>query len=220
MAQIITREQVKIYLGISDASLDAQIDRYIPIVDAAVKQITRRGWDDQYRITTVASSTEGRIVSDSTGHYRLLGLRGTGRNVGNLYSLPTTGLALDPGQTITGSNIADDTHIQSVQDNIVDYYPRSADRSQLLTITLSQPAVATGTEVATVGINISFFPLISKAVNWFINQENRENPQRAVSSKLVGPLSLSWSSIDTGIDGRYGVPSWLVKGLPKYMVGY
>ena len=46
MAYVITRDQVKTYLGISDSSYDTEIDRYIPVVDARLKQICRYDFYD------------------------------------------------------------------------------------------------------------------------------------------------------------------------------
>lgn len=222
MPRVITRDQVKRYLGVTDTSLDTQIDQYLPIVDAAVKQITRRKWNDRYRISTTATSTEARVLpaGDDFGDTDARRMRTS--NIGNPYSLSFTGDTLEPGQSVTGDNFATDTHLVDVFiQEYRDYSHRVFSQfNKLITIELSKPATATGTEVAIVGMNVAFFPVISKAVNWFIAQENRTNPDAAFRTKRVGPLTLTLADLDAQIDGRFGVPSWLVKALPKYMVGY
>lgn len=223
MPTVITRDQVKLYLGVSDTSIDAEIDRYIPIIDTAVKQITRNDWNARYSLQTTSGSISARIFpidsfDDPDIHIQ------TNRNVGRRRSLSRVGDSLRTGQTVSADNIPAETYFTDVF--IQEYRDTSAlsrrfhEYNKIVTVELSAAATATGSEVAIVGINIAYLPIIAKGVNWFIARENRTNPEIAFETKRVGPLTLTRADVEADIDGRFGVPSWLVKALPKYTRGY
>lgn len=223
MPTVITRDQVKLYLGVADTSIDAEIDRYIPIVDAAVKQITRSKWNQRYSLSTTSGSLIGRIFPVDAFNDPDIHLR-TSDNVGNPQSLSRVGDTLEPGQTVTATNVPNNTHFVDVfiqeytdTESVVN---RFYSYNKIVTVELSNAATATGSAIAIVGINISYLPVIAKGINWFIAQENRTNPSGGFRTKRVGPLTLTRAEIDSEMDGRYGVPVWLVKALPKYVRGY
>lgn len=225
MPRIITRDQVKLYLGIQDTSLDAQIDTYLPIIDSAVKQITRRDWNDRYTLSTNSGSVTARIFPLDAFNDPDIHLRRS-NNVGNQFSLSNVGDTLQPGQTISGSNVTADTHIIDVYiQEFRDQRPFSGvggfgEYTKSITLELSQVAPSSASATVIVGMNIAYFPVISKGVNWFIQKQNTNNPDSQFRTKRVGPLTLTRSELDAEIDGRYGVPSWLVKALPRYARGY
>jgi len=87
---MITLEQVKTYLGISDTTHDTAITAMIPITEAKVQQITRRQWADLVLMKTVAGSATAYI--DPGGY-------------------------VETGAQISGVGIAADTSITSIHDN-------------------------------------------------------------------------------------------------------
>lgn len=223
MPTVITRDQVKLYLGVSDTSIDAEIDRYIPIIDTAVKQITRNDWNARYSLQTTSGSRDARIFPIDSFDDDDINIR-TNRNVGRRVSLSRVGDSLRTGQTVTADNVPSDTYFTDVFIQEYSGTGRSSrsfyEYNKIISVELSVAATATGSETAIVGINIAYLPIIAKGVNWFIAKENRTNPTSTFETKRVGPLTLTRSDVEADIDGRFGVPSWLVKALPKYTRGY
>lgn len=67
--QIITREQVKTYLQISDATKDAIIDAFLVPVEQNVQHITHNSWDLETTATTTNTSDTLTEVSSSILDY-------------------------------------------------------------------------------------------------------------------------------------------------------
>ena len=52
---IITRDQVKLFLGITTSDYDTLIDVYLPVVDGKVRMITNNNWNDIYYCNTYSN---------------------------------------------------------------------------------------------------------------------------------------------------------------------
>jgi hypothetical protein len=64
----------------------------------------------------------------------------------------------------------------------------------------------------------AYKPVVAKLAWWMIQQRNTDIPAGASTSRSLGDISVSYADAD--LDGRYGIPSWAVKGLPRYGGGY
>lgn len=187
---IITRDQVKLYLGITDSSLDAEIDRYLPIIDSKVKLITNHNWNDFYYCNI-----------DSTKYIEVVEFKGE---------------SLEPGMQITGSGIPTGAYITNIfmhtaEFNNVTYEPPFIEISEIATET------ETSAELY-FGFPIAYHPTVAKGVLWLIQQENQTIPSQKVKSKSLPPLSVTYD-LNSKIDNRSGMPEWFVSALPYYMGG-
>lgn len=198
---VITRDQVKLYSGIepSDTTYDDQIDRYIPIIDAKVKQITGNRFNSFYQVSQ--DSTEYLEVYDFQGE------------------------ALDIGAQITGQGIAADSYIQEVyyEPGQMPFALEVGSKNYSFpVIKLNNAATQTDANAQVfVGINIAYHPEIAKGIFWLIGRENTTSlPGKSIKSRSMGPLSVSYDGTDAKIDGRYGMPAGFVKAFPKYHRGF
>jgi len=197
--QIITREQVKTQLGIAtiDTTYDDAIDAKLPIIDAKVKAITRNNWNKRIVGATTNADTFIEVADyPGTGCYD--------------YILDW----LTIGAQISGDGMPTGAYI-------VDIWPdgttSSDNRPQ---IEISANATATDSSAALfLGFPISYFDIVAKGVWFLIQGTSTTLPVNPAQSQRMGPVSFTYSSSDNKIDGKSGMPSWFVKGLPRFMGG-
>lgn len=225
--QVITVDKAKQLLGISDTSLDASITSAIPFIDGAVKAITRNRWNTRILANTVAGSPYVELLAMYTsGVYwaRPQYINYATRNFEGGYRLPDESFEaveyVDPGQLVEGDGIADGSYIQEIYTGGGAITFGAQDVTPPV-LQLSANATATGESVSLyLGIPIGYQPLIAKGVAWHIDQLNQSAPSTGARTRRIGPVTVTNSLVDTKIDGRYGVPSWFVKGLPRYHGGH
>lgn len=212
---IITREQIKTYLGIADTSQDAAIDAILPALEAKVKEITRREWNLQLRANIDGTQyVEVRSIGSDPFTDSFLS---SSWSVGKDWQLDTIGEYLKTGQQVEGTGIPAGAYITGVYDR------RVAVGSITYTapvVKLSASATATGTIDFTVGFNIAYHRTVAKLAIWMINDQSVETPSAQVQSKTLGDASVTYATDSSDLDGKYGVPRWAVVGLPRYGRGY
>jgi hypothetical protein len=204
--KIITRERVKELLGIADTTYDNAIDAAIPVVDSAIKLITRNRYNYQ-----VILSTNSTVYAEI---YRVW--NGYGVQLQDLENY------IQVGQKIEGEGISSGTYIDEV------YY--NGQSVEFDGVSYSVPCVklsdtATNTKVDNqcfTGIPIGFDIHIAKGVWWYTQQINTSIVDNTWTSKSIGKLSISkgGSQSDNQLDGKSGFPLWFVRGFPHYMGGY
>lgn len=211
--RVITVDQLKAQLGITDASQDAALSAVLPELDARVKAITRRRWSDRVAVDTTLGETVATLKPLDTATVQLP--RNDSRNIGNLHSLDRFSEFVAPGQQITADGIADGTHIVDVYDE--DYEVLDRVYEEYVRVELSAAATATGSAVATLGISIAYHPVIARLAWWMVGQRSTTAQLDAgVASRSMGPVSVSYSGAAAELDGKHGVPRWAVVGLPRY----
>lgn len=191
--RVITLSTVKTFLGLTTTEHDAAITAALPFVDMKVKQICRNKFSSLFYAETTSGSTTVKVYKNSNG------------NISRM--IPEY---FEAGELIEGTGIPSGAYIEDVQ-----YVDGSTE------LTISSAATASG-DLVTIytGFNIAYQPLVAKFVQWHLDSIGTSLPGRTVASRSMGPLSVSYSDKDNEIDGRYGVPGWLVKGLPRYMGGH
>jgi len=204
--KIITLAKTKELLGITNTDYDTQITRYIPIIDAKVKQLTGNRYNMQVIGDTTADSKDVTIS----------GLKNATGGIQNFHDMDDLSEYIKIGSLISGDGIVSDTYIDEIYFNLTyDYaydYP---------VITLSDNATATASGVTLyIGIDIGLQTTVAKGIYWLITQESTGLPTAGLKSKSIGGTSKSWNDSDSKIDGRSGMPSWFVKAFPKYMSGH
>jgi len=199
--KIITLAKTKELLGIDNTDQDALITRYIPIIDAKVKLITK----NRYNMQIMGDVTLDSVVVPISGITNDTG------GINNNYTLDTIMEYIEVGSLIEGDNITAGSYIDEVY----------MSGTTVPTIDLSEAATATEASIViTVGINIGLQTTIAKGIAWLIDQENENIPGAGLLSKSLGPTRKSWSVSQSVIDGKYGMPSWFVKAFPVYMSGH
>jgi len=212
---IITLAQVKTALGITTTDHDAAITAVLPLVDAKVKEITRRNWTLQLK-ATIDGTTNAEIRTVGTDPF-LDAYPATSRSVGVNWSVDSVHEHLHAGDSITGDGIPDDTFITDV------YSIRRTVGGKTYaapSVVLSNAATATGSVDVVVGFNRAYFPTVAKLAWWMIGDQATDTPAGSVASKSLGDISVSYSTAGADLDGRFGVPSWAVRGLPRYGRGF
>lgn len=199
--KIITLEKVKELLGITNTSLDTQINRYIPIIDSKIKQIT----NNKYNMQILGDTTLDSMIVPVTGFTNSTG------GINNKYILNNVIDYLQFGDLIEGDNIPGDTYIEDVY----------LSENSIPTIALSNEATATaGDVILTIGFNIGLQNTIAKGIYWLISQENTDFEELGWTSQHIGSVSIVRGVEQAKIDGRYGMPLWFVKAFPTYVSGY
>ena len=205
--KVITLDKTKELLGITDTSLDDQINRYIPIIDAKVKQIT----NNRYNMQIVGDTTIGEediVIS---------GIKNVTGGIQNYWTLDNIGDYIIIGSLLGGENIEIETYVEefryTINETITDHLEYN-----LPVITMSEPATATASgSILYLGIDIGLQPTIAKGIAWLIGQENQDSPELGWTSQRIGSVSVVRGVAQAAIDGRYGLPVWFVNAFPKYM---
>jgi len=193
--KIITLDKTKELLGITDTSMDVLINRYIPIIDSKVKQITKNKYNMQI---TGNVTIDSKIVNIS-------GLNNATGGIQNNFTLDDVMDYLLHGDLVEGNNIPEGSYIDDIN-------PLEG------TITLSEDVTATeANTIITVGVNIALQVTIAKGLYWLILQENTDMPDTGWTSQRIGSISVVRGVAQAAIDGRYGMPQWFVNALPRFM---
>ena len=221
--KVITLAKTKELLGISDTSLDTEISRYIPIIDAKVKKIAGNRYNDQLIGKTVNGSKYIEVYSircSAYGNYSFG--NGCRAGINNPWTPETLQDYLEIGTLISGEGIPADAYIDEVYYNGYSVELGGDDKS-IPTIELSEAADEDNNNAQILfGFNIGLQDTVAKGVNWLISQENRKNPSNPATAKKVGPANISYGSATEKIDQEYGMPAWFVKAFQSEigMSGY
>lgn len=211
----MTTAQVKTYLGIPSATTtyDADIAVYIPIVEAAARDITGSLYLLQVNGTITSGSAEMTVASIYTQTRQVYGLieprNGNGFDYGDpspkmrkLYEL------LTPGMQITGTGIPDNTFVKQVKTF-----------NDTNTVVLSANATASGDVEAYTDFPVMYLSAIAHGVWWMIGQQKTAIGDTSWTSRTVGPVSETRSESEMKLDGQYGMPVWFVKTFPRVYHG-
>ena len=203
--RVITRDQVKAQLGITDSSLDASIDLKLPIIDAKVKQITNNRFNFQINATLTSGSDIATLSSLSlpTSTWK--------------WTLDDIEEFLMVGDQITGDGIPAESYINELYYN-GSHVTLSGTQYTLPAVQLSANATESGIKEMFVGINIGYHDIIAKGIQYLITGTSTSLPQNRLKSKSLPPLSVTYAN--DKIDPRTGMPDWFVSALPKYMSGH
>lgn len=227
MSKIITLAKTKELLGIANSELDDTINRYIPIIDAKVKLITKNRYNTQVLGDTTADSTTiklASILNNTLGRLDFFAnpnwFDTCNLGINNSWCIEDLQEYLDIGMLISGGSIPADAYIDEVFYNGFSV-AQGDDTFAIPVITLSEAATETAGGVQLfLGFNIGLQTTVAKGIAWLITEENQKTPLAGLLSRSVGPSRLSWSVSQSQIDGRYGMPSWFVKSFPVYMSGH
>lgn len=211
--RVITRDQVKAQLGISDSSLDAQIDAKLPIIDAKVKQITGNKFNMQLSATLTNGSSIAEIQTSNSFPYEYTHRHGRGRQR-VLYKIEDIAEYVTVGDQISGEGIPIETHVEEIYYN-GSYVTISGKQYNIPTILMSNNATTDGLSEMFLGINIGYHDIIAKGVQYLITGTSQSLPQNRLKSKSLPPLSVTYAN--DKIDPKTGMPDWFVSALPKYM---
>ena len=203
--RVITRDQVKAQLGITDSSLDASIDLKLPIIDAKVKQISNNRFNFQVNATLTSGSNIATISSPSlpTSTWK--------------WTLDDIEEYLMVGDQIEGDGIPAESYISELYYN-GSYVTLSGTQYTIPAVKLSANATETGIKELFVGINIGYHDIIAKGVQYLITGTSQSLPQNRLKSKSLPPLSVTYA--DSTVNKTYGMPNWFVEALPTYMSGH
>ena len=205
--KIITLAKTKELLGITGTDSDVKIARYIPIIDAKVKQITNNRYN--YHIFGIVESGS-KVVE-------VFGIKNATGGINNRFHLDDLKEFLDIGMLIDGTTIDDDTYIDDVYYNGDSVSISSVDKD-IPTIMLSKAATSTDDNAELfLGINMGLQPTIAKGIQWLIDEENTDAPDLGWTSQRIGSVSVVRGVSQAEIDGRYGMPVWFVNAFPSYM---
>lgn len=211
----MTTAQAKTYLGIPSATTtyDADIARYIPIVEAAARQITGGMYLLQVNGTITTGSKELVVSSVYSQTRQVYGATTSASGEGFPYgdpgpkNKPLIGV-LPAGLQISGDGIPTDSFIERVQT----FGGES-------TIILSSAATKTQEVTAYTDFPIGFLTTIAHGVWWMIGQQKTASGDTTWISRSVGPVSETRSEAEMKIDGLFGMPAWFVKAFPRVYHG-
>lgn len=203
--RVITRDQVKAQLGITDSSLDASIDLKLPIIDAKVKQISNNKFNFQINANLTSGSDIATISS--------LGLPTSNWR----WKFDDIEEYIYIGDQIEGDGIPADSYISELYYN-GSYVTLNNIQYTVPAIKLSANAIEGGIKELFVGINIGYHDIIAKGVQYLITGTSQSLPQNRLKSKSLPPLSVTYA--DSTVNKTYGMPNWFVEALPKYMSGH
>ena len=209
--RVITLARVKELLKIAGSDYDDDLNMAIPIVDAAVKQITKNRWNYRVSATTESASTTVSIVSIiSPKYYNFTGSFGPLDDIDEY---------VQTGQLVEGVGIPDETYISEVFYN----YPEGlvTDDISVLQVTISSAATADGDDIDLyLGIPIAYHMSVAKGVKWMTLQMNENMSDESWGSKSMGPISVTKGDGSSKIDNMSGMPLWFVQSLPRHMSGF
>lgn len=202
--KVITLEQVKSILNITTTPTDAQINAQIPVIDAKVKQICH----NNFNLVLFCKVTSG------SKYVELYDIGYNKRECRRYWPTPELEqltIDLPVGTQLEGDSLADLSYIDEVY-----YYGISNNGINIPSFKLNENATASGNVYIYAGINISYLTVIAKGIMWLIDQANTTVNDTDWKSKRIGPLSLTRGDSSERLDGKSGMPSWFVKGLPRY----
>ena len=213
----MTTAQVKTYLGIPSGTTtyDTDIARYIPIVEAAARQITGGLYLLQVNGTITTGSKEMVVSSVYSQTRQLYGYNNGAKVSGDGFpygdpgpkNKPLIGV-LPAGLQIAADGIPADSFIERVQS-----FGGSS------TVILSAQATKTQEVAAYTDFPIGFLTTIAHGVWWMIGQQKTASGDTTWTSRSVGPVSETRSAAEMKIDGLFGMPAWFVKAFPRVYHG-
>ena len=211
----MTTAQVKTYLGIPTATTtyDADIARYIPIVEAAARQITGGLYLLQVNGTITTGSKELVVSSVYSQTRQVYGATTSASGEGFPYgdpgpkNKPLIGV-LPAGLQIAADGIPADSFIERVQSF-----------GGTSTVILSAQATKTQEVAAYTDFPIGFLTTIAHGVWWMIGQQKTASGDTTWTSSSVGPVSETRSEAEMKIDGLFGMPACFVKEFPRLYHG-
>ena len=211
----MTTAQVKTYLGIpsTTTTYDADIARYIPIVEAAARQITGGLYLLQVNGTITTGSKELVVSSVYSQTRQVYGATTSAGGEGFPYgdpgpkNKPLIGV-LPAGLQITADGIPADSFIERVQSF-----------GGTSTVILSAQATKTQEVAAHTDFPIGFLTTIAHGVLWMIGQQKTASGDTSWTSRSIGPVSETRSAAEMKIDGLYGMPAWFIKAFPRVYHG-
>lgn len=202
--KVIDLETTKKLLGIQDSTFDAQITDQLPLIDATVKQICRNNFNLQ-------------IYGKFTAGSKIVNVYDTGDSCRVRKSWPTPELDaltrdISTGTLLEGEAVDPVGYVSEVY-----YSGLSHGGIYIPSFLLDKNAVQSGSFFFYAGINIAYQKIIAKGIWYNIGQVSQSIDSLGWKSRNVGPLSVTKAEMDGKIDGKYGMPSWFVKALPRYM---
>jgi len=218
--RVITVDQIKTHLGITDTSQDAALTAILPAVDAKVKEVCSNRFNMQFKmqLDETVNARVISVVSDPFFDLETDKYRPTHSwSINKKWVLEDIHDYLFPGTEVSGDGIPDGAYITEV------YSVRRTTGGKTYyapSVELSAAATASGTVEAEAGFNKAYQPLVAKLAWWMVQDQSTDTPAGSVASESVGDISVSYSQAGANIDGRHGVPSWVIKGLPRYGRGY
>jgi hypothetical protein len=208
--KVITLDQVKQYTTLTDAD-DDDINLMLPVIDSKVRLITRNRWNYQIYLQLVTGQADAEV----SGMVNYAGVSYGNSGINAPWVVDDIRDWLEVGAQLQGPGLTAGTYIEEVFYNGPDY------QNKLIpVITLSQVATATGLNVVQMGIPLAYVPTIARGVQWLISSQLKPVQEVGVTSKSMGPVSISYSDKDAMIDGLSGMPLWFVKALPRYHGAY
>ena len=183
---MISLATVKVFLGLTDGTYDAEITAMIPIAEAKYREIAGSDFNNYFPASYYSSETTIQL--------------GAGFNF-DTPNMDSPVYVMRFGDIVTGNGIPDETYITAI-DKL---------NGQ---ITLSDTTTDTGAAVY-VTTNISYRPVISELI-WYLigRQDTTAIDEKGVDSKSYGPVSLKYAKGETNT--YYGVPQKIVDAIPKY----
>lgn len=211
--QIITRDQVKAQLGITDSTYDTQIDAKLPIIDAKVKLICKNNFN--YRFGGDMTNTSTTITAYSLT-YNSVFAQPNYSGINNQYIYSDVSSDLEIGMQIEGDNIPTGAYITNIT-KARNIETTSGFISDVSYIEISDAVTATESGVTiTGGFNIAHHPVVAEGVWWLIGETSTTICANDWISRSDGGMSVSRSDADNKIDGKSGMPAWFVKSLPRW----
>lgn len=190
---MISREQVKIELGITDTTYDDQIDAKIPQAEAKYREVA--GSDFNWMFYCLFASGENSFEPGGL-NYSL----SSGDNF--LSNSPDNPVwQLKYGDIVEGTGVPAGSYITAI-----DKLENS--------VTISENFTADGDRIR-LTTNIAYYPVVSNIIWYMIGQQSTTAADATnYKSRRVGPLS--WVLDDSDINKSYGIPQKLVNAIPKY----
>lgn len=192
---MISRDQVKIELGITDTTYDDAIDAKIPQAEAKYREVAGNDFNFMFYATFADSestfSPGGVDYSSAYGHAFI-----------NAYPEPDGAIwQLKYGDIVEGDGVPAGAYITSI------------DKKENQ-VTISDSFTADG-DVITVTTNIAYYPVVSQIVWYMIGQQSTTAADsKEYKSRSVGPMA--WTLDDSQINRSYGLPQKIVNAIPKY----
>lgn len=212
---VITLAKTKELLGITGTDSDTAISAKIPYIDAKVKQITNNRYDFKFIGSPVAGSNKMYVDAYLSHDYN--GGQYTGINNYGIKS--DISQYLEIGQLITGTGIPTDTYISNIV-NQGTTTTAAGFTDDYLYVEMSANATSSEDSIeVTGGISINYQDVIAKGIAFLIDSTNSTPPKAGVASESIGSYNFSLSEQAKGIDGKNGMPSWFVSGLPSFQRG-
>lgn len=201
---VITLDQTKALLGLTDTTYDTQITAQIPIIDAKVKEICGNNFNTQcYGKFTTGSK---KVDIYSVGNYPC--------SYWSPEIMDSIVRDIPVGTMLEGTPITAPGRIAET------FYNGDNDGSnEIPSFELDAVATATGNYYFYAGINVAYQGIIAKGIMYLINSASTAMPVGGVASESIGTYSYTLSDKSQKIDGKSGMPYWFIQGLPRYHRG-